>query len=127
MSDPTVATRSGGNTYHLAPEPVWAVQSQGPRYLPEAFATDGFIHCTNGEVNLLQVANLFYQADSRPYVALEIDLIRVAAPVEYEDPERIYPHIFGPLETAAVVEVRRVNRLADGSFAGLEPAAPAPG
>jgi len=119
--DPKVATRPGGRTYHLAPEPIWLAQAEGASYLPEAFAADGFIHCTDGEVNLLQVANLFYQGDPRPQVVLVIDLEKVSAPVRYEDPERIYPHVYGPLETAAVVEVRRAVRAADGSFVAIEP------
>ncbi len=118
--DPAVAARPGGRTYHLTPEPVWAAQADGDAYRPEGFADEGFIHCTDGEVNLLAVANAFYQADRRPHVVLVIDLDRVAAPVRYEDPDRIYPHIYGPLNRDAVVEVKRVVRLADGSFARIE-------
>lgn len=119
--DPAVATRPGGRTYHLVPEPVWAAQADARHYHPEAFNRDGFIHCTDGEVNLLQVANTFYQNDLRPHLVLVIDLDRVTAPVRYDDPDRIYPHIYGPLDTAAVVEVRRAIRLADGSFSQIEP------
>lgn len=114
--DPAVASRPGGRTYHLTPEPVWAAQRDGAAYRPEAFAEDGFIHCSDGEVNLLAAANRYYQGDKRPHVVLVVDLDRVDAPVRYEDPDRIYPHIHGPLSRDAVVEVRRAVRLADGSF-----------
>ena len=119
-TDPTVAGRTGGRTYHLTPEPVWSAQRGGATYRPEAFADEGFIHCTDGEVNLLAVANAFYQADRRPYVILVVDLERVDAPVRYEDGDRLYPHIYGPLNREAIVAVRRAVRLADGSFAGIE-------
>ena len=56
MNDPAVATRPGGHTYHLTPEEVWTRQASAAEYLPEAFASDGFIHCTDGEVNLLPVS-----------------------------------------------------------------------
>lgn len=118
--DPAVAARPGGQTYHLAPEAVWTAQAETDAYRPEAFAADGFIHCTDGEVNLLAVANLYYQGDKRPHVVLVIDLDRVAAPVRYEDEARIYPHVYGPLNPEAVVEVRRAVRAADGSFVGIE-------
>lgn len=118
--DPAVAARPGGHTYHLTPEPVWHAQQEQATYQPEAFDADGFIHCTDGEVNLLAVANAFYQSDRRPYVVLVLDRDRVTAPVRYEDPERIYPHIYGPLNRDAVVMVRRAVRLADGSFASIE-------
>jgi len=118
--DPDVATRPGGHTYHLTPEPVWTAQEQEDAYQPEAFGADGFIHCTDGEVNLLAVANTFYQADHRPYVVLVLDRDRITAPVRYEDPKQIFPHIYGPLNRDAVVEVRRAVRLADGSFTSIE-------
>ena len=119
-AEETVAGRPGGRTFHLTPEPVWVEQAGANTYRPEGFDADGFIHCTDGEVNLLAVANAFYQTDRRPYLVLVIDLDRVTAPVRYDDPERIYPHIYGPLNRDAVVEVRRAVRLADGSFAEFD-------
>lgn len=118
--DPAVAARPGGRTYHLTPEPVWTAQETGASYRPEPFDADGFIHCTDGEVNLLAIANRFYQGDRRPHVVLVVDLDRVSVPVRYEDPERIFPHVYGPLNREAIVEVRRAVRLADGSFVGIE-------
>ena len=117
--DPAVAARRGGRTYHLTPEEVWSAQEAGD-YRPEAFDADGFVHCTDGEVNLLAVANTFYQGDKRPHVVLVIDPDRLTAPVRYEDPGRVYPHVYGPINRDAVVEVRRAVRLADGSFVGIE-------
>ena len=113
------ASRATGRTYHLTPEEVWVAQAKEDAYRPEAFADEGFIHCTDGEANLLAVANRYYQCDKRPYVVLAVDLDRVAVPVRYEDPDRIYPHIYGALNRDAVVEVRRAVRLASGSFAGM--------
>lgn len=114
--DPAVATRPGGRTYHLTPEEVWLAQAESDGYRPEAYETDGFIHFTDGEVNLLAVANAFYQSDPRPYVVLVVDPARLTAPVRYDDPDRVYPHLYGPLNRDAVIEVRRGVRLADGSF-----------
>ena len=102
--------------YHLTPAEVWERQAAGASYLPEAFAADGFIHCTIGETNLLAVANAFYQNDDRPQVALVLDLDRVTASVRFEDEARIYPHVHGPLETAAVVGTLHAIRGKDGSF-----------
>ena len=114
-NDPAAA----GRTFHLTPESVWLAQSEAAVYQPEAFAAEGFIHCTDGEENLIAVANAFYRGDRRPYLALVIDLARVAAPVRYDDPERIYPHVHGLLNRDAVVEVRRVTRGGDGAFLGF--------
>ena len=120
MSDDAEADRLSGLTLHLTPEDVWNRQADDETYVPEAFAADGFIHCTDGETNLLKVGSQYYVADRRPYLVLDIALDRVTAPVRYEDPGHIYPHIFGPLNRDAVVNVRRAVRLADGTFGAIE-------
>ncbi len=78
----------GGQTFHLTPESVWLSQAEAATYQPEPFATEGFIHCTDGEANLISVANRYYQRDPRPHVALVIELERVKVPVPYEEPTR---------------------------------------
>jgi uncharacterized protein (DUF952 family) len=116
-----VSSPAGGEpTLHLSPEEVWRRQEGRATYEPEAYAADGFIHCTLGEGNLLSVANAFYKADPRPHLVLVLDPARIGAEVRFEDEGRIYPHIYGPLNTDAVVAVRRAIRAADGTFVGVE-------
>ena len=103
-------------TYHLVPRPYFEAQDPHSEYRPEAFAQEGFIHCTDGADELILTANRHCRADLRPYLVLEIDLSRVAAPVRYEDPRRIYPHIYGPLNRDAIVSVRAMKRQPDGTF-----------
>lgn len=105
-----------GITHHLAPEPVWEANRDRPGYLPEAFASEGFIHTTNDETHLLDVANRSYRDDHRPYLLLDVDLAKVTARVVNEDAARRYPHVYGPIERAAVVRVRRMVRDPDGTF-----------
>ena len=107
---------------HVTPTDVWTPQQASGSYRPEAFEADGFIHITIGEGNLLAVANAFYRRDRREHVVLAIDPTRLTAPVRFEDPGRIYPHLHGPLNGDAVVSVRPVRRAPDGSFIGIEPA-----
>jgi uncharacterized protein (DUF952 family) len=106
-------------TYHLAPREVWERQAAGSRYLPETYESEGFIHCTDGEAEVIAVANRYYMGDKRAYVVLSIARDRVTAPVKYEDPARTYPHVYGPLNVDAVDEVRPVRRAADGAFLGI--------
>lgn len=116
---PEAPRQPAGQTLHLVPEPVWEAHKDAASYTPEAFAADGFIHCTDGEANLLGVANTFYRDDSRPYVVLVLDVERLQSPVRYDDPGQIYPHIYGPINREAVAAVRRAVRLADGSFSEI--------
>ncbi|CAN5413105.1 hypothetical protein BH09CHL1_BH09CHL1_03710 [soil metagenome] len=106
-------------TLHLTPVEVWERQIDGGSYLPEAFDQDGFIHTTNFESKLIEIANLFYQSDPRPYYVLDVDLSANNEKTIYEDPDNAFPHIYGPIHTAAVTRTRYVLRTADGNFLGF--------
>jgi uncharacterized protein (DUF952 family) len=103
-------------TFHLTPRELWDAQRNNAEYLPEPFEREGFIHCTDGEENVVAVGNRYYTDDSREMVCLVIDSDAVDADIHYDDPQRIYPHIYGPLNTNAVRAVRAVERGPDGSF-----------
>jgi len=107
-------------TYHLVAAAYWLAQPDGAGYVPEAFADDGFIHCTDGASNLIDTANRYYRDDPREFVALVIDLSKARAEVRYEDDARIYPHIYGPLNRDAVIRVAAVTRDRDGTFVAVE-------
>ena len=109
------------STYHLALVEEWTADPESATYAPSAFVGEGFIHCTDGEDELMAVGNRYYKDDRREFVALEIDLSRVGASVRYEDPRQVYPHIYGELERGAVVAEHRVERSSDGAFMRLEP------
>lgn len=113
-----LAARPGGIALHLVPEPVWIEQSPAGTYAPERFAEEGFVHTTYGEETLIEVANRFYAADPRPYLVLDLDLDRLPAEVEvrFDEAGPSFPHVYGPLQTAAVRRVRRLERAADGAF-----------
>lgn len=108
--------RRAGVTYHMVPEEVWDAQKENPTYTPEAFEQDGFIHCTNGLDQLVAVGNMFYTSDSRPYHVLILDVSRIESPIRYDDEGELFPHIYGPLNTSAVVGMLDVPRDADGTF-----------
>ena len=106
-------------TFHLTPQECWLMQCDGGEYTPEPFETEGFIHCTDGEDNVIAVGNRYYTGDPREMVCLVIDSDAVTADIRYEDPARIYPHIYGPLNIDAVRGVRDVVRESDGTFTKL--------
>ena len=111
-------------TLHLTPEPVWLDQRLLNEYRPEGFDDEGFVHCTDDEDLMLEVANRYYKDDPRPFLLVDLDLDVVSALVVYEDDEGRYPHVYGPIERDAVRRVRRVERAADGTFSAI--GAPAP-
>ncbi len=107
-------------TYHLVAEPYYQSCDPAEPYVPESFDADGFIHCRDGVENVIATANRYYKDDAREYLALVINVDKVTAPIKYEDPERIYPHIFGSLNRGSIASALPVKRDADGAFLSLE-------
>jgi uncharacterized protein (DUF952 family) len=111
-------------TYHALPEQVWRDHPLGALYAPDSLQSDGFIHTTEGEAALARVLSAYYRHDPRPYAALVIDLDRVQAPWEVgrvAELDANVPHIHGPLNPEAIVDVVPLQRTEDGAF--IPPAA----
>lgn len=116
----SAASRNAGITYHLVPAPVWEAGKSGEWYTPEAYEADGFIHCTNGLDQLVTVANMFYVSDAREFRTLVLDTARIESELRYDDEAELFPHIYGPLNTSAVIGELTVERAEDGSFLSIE-------
>ena len=108
-------------TYHLVPRAEWEAADPQQPYLPRAFAQDGFVHCTDGADEVAATANRYYRSEP-DLLVLTIQRDRLAAPVRYEDPQQIYPHIYGPVERVAVIAVQPMQRSEQGDW---RPPAPA--
>jgi len=106
-------------TYHLTPRAWFDACDRARAYMPEAFDRDGFVHCTDSLDEVIAVGNRYYGDDPRPYVALVIDVDALSSPMLYEDEARRYPHVYGPVDRAAIIAVRAVRRAADGTFVAV--------
>lgn len=102
------------------PLDYWRARQFNRDYLPADFPADGFIHCTDGDQNLLDTANRYYRDDERAFGALVIDQSCVEAEIRYEDPARIYPHVYGALNRDAIVGIVKMRRDATGAFVAIE-------
>ncbi|MEO5939737.1 MAG: DUF952 domain-containing protein, partial [Candidatus Limnocylindrales bacterium] len=101
-------------TFHLTPREWWDAADPGVPLGAPSLATEGFVHCTDGAANMVATANRHYAADSRDFVILTVNLDTVASRWSVEDAVRIYPHVFGPIDRAAIVSVAPAPRDADG-------------
>ena len=121
---------AGGHvTLHLLPATRWeawrADADPAAGYAPGGFDRDGFVHCTDGDAEMLAVANRLYAGDPDAFVVLDLDLGLAGAPWRYDDPSSTCPHVYGPLRRDSVQGVRPLLRDAAGRFAGFgERAAP---
>jgi uncharacterized protein (DUF952 family) len=102
--------------YHLVPPSTWNSLGPGP-YQPESLATEGFIHCSN-ENQVAPVANRFYP-DSEELLVLCIDASQLEHPLRDEpaDTGERFPHIYGPINREAIVDVRQLARDRSGRWA----------
>lgn len=102
---------------HIAESELWESQKETNSYTPASFEEDGFIHASLPR-QVTDVANRYYEGRA-DLVLLVIDTGRVEAPTRFEDltgeGDR-YPHIYGPLNVAAVTAVHPLVPRDDGRF-----------
>lgn len=108
---------SAKRLFHITGEREWRTTEAAGRYLPGTYYADGFIHCSYAH-QVVRVANTRFR-DRRDLVLLEIERERMSAEIVDENLEggsELFPHIYGPLPTAAVVAVHAFPCGKDGSF-----------
>jgi uncharacterized protein (DUF952 family) len=109
--------------YHIALVPEWQEAVAHGSYLTSTrgrtLADEGFLHASAAH-QVAPVANLFYSdLDEADLTVLVIDVDRLGPEVRFEavpgwdDP---LPHIYGPMNTDAVVGTLPLTRDADGRF-----------
>ncbi len=103
-------------TYHLTPAAAWAGRDPAAPIEPPSLATEGFIHCTDGAEAMVATANRHYRETPSAFVVLTIDLDAAGSPWQFDDQGGIYPHVYGPIASAAVLAVQPMPRAADGTF-----------
>jgi uncharacterized protein (DUF952 family) len=110
--------------FHLAPAARWHSWPPEAEYLPAEYEQDGFVHCTAGAELMLRVANRFYHDVPGEFVVLLLDPEQLHSPLRWEqstdDLAPLFPHIYGPINRAAVAHVFAVRRAPDGEFLGWE-------
>lgn len=106
--------------YHITPAVNWQHAMAVGSYTPPAFASEGFIHCCHVQ-QLVAVGQRYYRGQTG-LVVLCIDPTQVTAPLQYEPGagrDELFPHLYGPLNLAAVRCVVPFLPQADGTFAVL--------
>ena len=103
---------------HIVPRDHWERAKRTGVYRSDTLDTGGFIHCSAPE-QVIPVANAIFRGQTG-LALLCIDPEKVRAPIRWEAPEpggTRYPHIYGPLNTDAVVQVLAFEPGTDGTFA----------
>lgn len=112
---------------HITSRIDWADAQARGAYVTPGLATEGFIHCSTAK-QVSHVANAFYRGRN-DLVVLVIDDSKLQAELKWEAPAGapapgisetdLFPHIFGPINLAAVTAARDFVPDAAGNFAPL--------
>ena len=126
------------HVYHLVQATLWEpVAATDGIYLPPTYETDGFVHATANTQKLLSVANHFYRDIPGQWYCLRMTVKTLSltgvetvfegtAPVGDIQPgfegagDELFPHIYGGIRPAAVLQVHTVTRAADGTFLAVD-------
>jgi uncharacterized protein (DUF952 family) len=102
---------------HIARAADWEEAKAQGEYTADSLQSQGFIHCSTPE-QLIPVANFLFRGQNG-LVLLAIDELLVQAEIRYENLEggaKLFPHVYGPIEAAAVIGVLEFAPQADGTF-----------
>ncbi len=120
------------NIIHITTRKAWIDATRLGQYSSPSLESEGFIHASTLK-QVLPVAAQYYQGQSG-LVLLEIDPKRLTSQVKWEAPSGgtpppgvpegdAFPHIYGPINLDAVVQVIDFNPGENGEFslpAGLD-------
>ena len=119
--------------YHLLTSDEWRRASEHRIIRPASLDLEGFTHCSDRH-QVIRVANRFYIHEPELVVA-HVDTTQLVSPVQWEAPahpdgsaalahDEFYPHIYGPIDLAAISETTPVHKGSDATFtppAGFDP------
>jgi len=122
-----------GLIFHIAARDVWNAAQKAGQYAAPSLTTDGFIHCSK-LTQVLPVAEKFYRGQTG-LILLAIDPTRLSSGLKWESPfdgappvgktpapssgvsaSEMFPHIYGPVNLDAVVQVFDFEPTVDGEF-----------
>lgn len=112
-----MSTKKPPLIYHIVSKSEWETAVRQNQHTPASLEDEGFIHCSTKE-QLLIPANAFYRGQTG-LILLQIDPKKVTHEVVFEDcyeSGTAFPHIYGPLNVDAVVQMIPFPPQADGSF-----------
>jgi len=95
--------------YHITSVEAWDVASGSGSFTAPSLATEGFIHCSDARQVERSLNKFFHEKNE--VLLLRIDPELLTSELRYEGADGdLFPHIYGPINTDAVVSVELVRR-----------------
>jgi hypothetical protein len=115
--------------WHLTPLSRWRSEPHSG-YVPGTRDAAPFVHASPDEQTTLAIANALYAQAAEPLVALALSESALSAPVRYEagqlaplpgvEAGTLFPHVYGPVERAAVTGILYLRQDPAGWYTALE-------
>ena len=103
---------------HTTPRAAWSAAQANGKYAADSLAGQGFIHCSKVD-QIPRVANVIY-AGQHGLVLLVIDPGLLNSELRWEPgtdlATELFPHVYGPINLNAVIQVIDFEPAADGKF-----------
>ena len=111
--------------YHITSRSAWSEARERGDYRAESLETEGFIHCST-ESQVLPVVHKYYAGQDN-LLLLVIEPTLLASDLKWEQPSGgaappgvpegdLFPHIYGPINLDAVVQVFDLQSNPDGKY-----------
>jgi len=111
--------------YHITSRTAWNETLERGDYRVESLETEGFIHCST-ESQVVPVAEKFYKGQS-DLCLLVIEPALLSSDLKWEPPSGgtpppgvpegdLFPHIYGPINLEAVVQVVDLTSTPNGKY-----------
>ncbi|MFT3933682.1 MAG: DUF952 domain-containing protein [Chitinophagaceae bacterium] len=96
--------------YHVTTEPEWETAQKNGVYTAPSLNAEGFIHCSANDEQLAGVLQRYF-ASKTHLLRLAIDTDKLESRYIYEwspSSADTFPHIYGPINLGAVIEVEKI-------------------
>ncbi len=91
--------------YHITTRADWQQQATEATYQADSLQTEGFIHLSEAH-QVAGVLDRYYQ-NVPDLMLLHVDPDKLTADLKYEPApnNELFPHLYGPLDKVAIIEV----------------------
>jgi len=111
--------------YHITSRVAWNEARERGDYRAESLATEGFIHCST-ETQVVPVAEKYYKGQNN-LLLLVVEPALLSSDLKWEPPSggapppgvaegELFPHVYGPINLEAVVQVIDLESNPDGKY-----------
>jgi uncharacterized protein (DUF952 family) len=101
---------------HITPKSKWLASQASGSYQSDSLATEGFIHCSRLTQLIGSADRFFYGQRDLVILAIDRALVRAEVIDEGDDPNNLFPHIYGRLNLDAVTQTIDFAAGDDGLF-----------